>query len=87
LPSNFIVDGSRDTVTVRLKRPAKPRPAPASQDNPYGDAPSAEATSAPPTTTGYSATSSSSEAAPPSNASMPESTPAPSNPSAATAPQ
>jgi hypothetical protein len=84
LPSNFIVDGSRDTVTVRLKRPAKPRPAPGAQDNPYGAAPGTDATtaSAPAPTTDATAT-----AAPPGTAAFstePTTQPAPATPPAST---
>ncbi|HVR21195.1 MAG TPA: hypothetical protein VMS65_15890 [Polyangiaceae bacterium] len=37
-PSNFTLDGSRDSITIRLKRAPKPQPAPApDSDSPYGD--------------------------------------------------
>jgi hypothetical protein len=47
LPSNVVIDGSRDSVTIRLRRVPKPpaEPAPDS-DSPYGETPSADATAA-----------------------------------------
>jgi hypothetical protein len=59
LPSNVVVDGSRDAITIRLKRIPKPRAEPPPQDDsPYGDAPSADATttSAPAATAAPTAT-------------------------------
>jgi len=52
-PANVVLDGSRDSVTIVLKR-WKPRAAPVPQsDSPYGDAPSADpaAATAPAATT------------------------------------
>ena len=42
-PSNFTVDGSRDSITIMLKRAQRPRAAPVS-DSPNADAPSEAAT-------------------------------------------
>jgi hypothetical protein len=42
LPSNFTLDGSRDSVTIRLKRAPKREAAPAADTEPSGDAPSAD---------------------------------------------
>jgi hypothetical protein len=59
LPSNVVLDGSRDSITIRLKRIPKPRAEPPPQDDsPYGDAPSADATttSAPAATAAPTAT-------------------------------
>jgi hypothetical protein len=50
LPSNFVLDGSRDSITIRLKRIPKPR-VEAAAENPYASAPSTDATAASATTT------------------------------------
>jgi hypothetical protein len=51
-PSNFTVDGSRDSITIMLKRAQKPRAAPAREsDSPSADAPSEESKAAAPAAT------------------------------------
>jgi hypothetical protein len=86
LPSNFVVDGSRDSITIRLKRIPKPRPEQASE-HPYGSAPSTDATaaSAPTTPTPAATTAPPATAAPAATAAFPAGTappaPAPTVPS------